>query len=74
MLLDKLLWQAPGALYAGTLPVRASSFSFDCEKSALAAAGTPEHGPYCMSLGGTWKIRRNLLMMIGMRIVQSGEI
>ena len=57
MLLDKLLWQAPGALYAGTLPVRASSFSFDCEKSALAAAGTPEHGPYCMSLGGTWKFR-----------------
>lgn len=57
MLLDQLLWQSPGALCSGTLPVRAGGFSFDNEADALAAAGTAEHGAYCVSLNGCWKFR-----------------
>ena len=57
MLLKSLLWQSPGILYAGALPVRATSFSFDNESDALAAAGAPDHGKYCVSLNGVWKFR-----------------
>ena len=57
MLLHSLLWQAPGSLCAGTLPVRANCFSFDTEAAALSAAGTQEHGPFCMSLNGRWHFR-----------------
>ncbi|MBQ7177329.1 MAG: DUF4981 domain-containing protein [Victivallales bacterium] len=55
MLLENLLWQSPSAISAGTLPVRATSFSFDNEKDALEAAGTQDHGTYCLSLNGIWK-------------------
>ena len=57
MLLQPLLCQSPGALCAGTLPVHAAAFSFDGEDSALAAAGSADHGPYCVSLAGRWKFR-----------------
>ena len=57
MLLNSILCQSPGALYGGALPVRATGFSFDSERDALAAAGTPEHGRYCISLNGRWRFR-----------------
>ena len=57
MVLQNLLWQSPEALSAGTFPVRATGFSFDTEEEALATAGTPAHGPYCLTLSGRWKFR-----------------
>jgi hypothetical protein len=35
MLLQSLLWQSPETLSAGTLPVRATCFSFSTEAEAL---------------------------------------
>ncbi len=55
MLLNSLIWQAPAALCAGTLPVHATFQHFDSEKEALDCAGTACRGPYCVSLNGTWK-------------------
>ena len=57
MLLQSLLWQSPETLSAGTLPVRATCFSFGTEAEALSCAGTAEHGPNCMSLSGRWRFR-----------------
>ena len=57
MLLNQLFFQSPGVLSANTLPARAILFNFASEKSALAAAGTPEHGEFFRSLNGQWKFR-----------------
>ena len=57
MLLHQLCYQSPGVLNINTLPVRATFFSFDSEKQALAAAGTPDHGDFFRSLNGEWFFR-----------------
>ena len=54
MLFDRLLYQSPGVQSVNTLPARSNIYSFECEKSALEAAGTAEHGSRTLSLDGKW--------------------
>ena len=57
MLLHSSLWQSPGVLMSGTLPVRATLYSFDTVEQAVSHAGKTEHGPYAISLNGQWKFQ-----------------
>lgn len=55
--LSSLLHCSPDAPGAGRLPAHATFFHYDTEAEALAAAGTPERGPWQLSLNGDWNFR-----------------
>ena len=57
MLINQLLCQSPGLLNLGRLPVRATFFTYAEEKTALAAAGTPDRGEFYTSLNGQWSFK-----------------
>ena len=54
MLFDRLIYQSPGVQSINSIAARSNIFSFDCEESALQAAGTTGHGDRTLSLNGKW--------------------